>query len=73
MSTEAVAQQRVTTRERVKARTGPKPKRGQSVLLWLGVLLTIVFCLFPFYWMINTSLKTGAELSTGHLDRKSVV
>ena len=28
---------------------------------------TIVFCLFPFYWIINTSLKTGAELSTGRL------
>ncbi|HET8672074.1 MAG TPA: carbohydrate ABC transporter permease [Thermoleophilaceae bacterium] len=67
MSTEAVAQQRVATGARVKARTGPQPKRGQSALLWIGVLLTIVFCLFPFYWMINTSLKTGAELSTGHL------
>jgi multiple sugar transport system permease protein len=37
------------------------------VLLWVGVILTIVFCLFPFYWMLNTSLKTGGELSTGHL------
>ena len=67
MSTEAVAQQRVATRERVTARTGPKPKRTQALLLWIGVIVTILFCLFPFYWMINTSLKTGAELSTGHL------
>jgi len=67
MSTEAVAQQRVATGARVKARTGQRPKRGQSALLWIGVFLTIVFCLFPFYWMVNTSLKTGAELSTGHL------
>jgi multiple sugar transport system permease protein len=37
------------------------------VLLWIGVVATVVFCLFPFYWIINTSLKTGAELSTGHL------
>jgi multiple sugar transport system permease protein len=37
------------------------------VLLWIGVFATIVFCLFPFYWIINTSLKTGAELSTGHV------
>jgi len=36
-------------------------------LLWFGVVLTIVFCLFPFYWIINTSLKTGAELSSGRL------
>jgi multiple sugar transport system permease protein len=40
---------------------------GKSILLWIGVVATIVFCLFPFYWIINTSLKTGAELSTGHV------
>jgi multiple sugar transport system permease protein len=67
MSTEAVAQQRVTTRARAHARSGQKPKRTNQVLLWIGVILTILFCLFPFYWMVNTSLKTGAELSTGHL------
>jgi multiple sugar transport system permease protein len=31
------------------------------------VLLTLIFCLFPFYWIVNTSLKTGAELSRGRL------
>jgi multiple sugar transport system permease protein len=36
-------------------------------MLWIGVVLTILFCLFPFYWIINTSLKTGAELATGRL------
>jgi multiple sugar transport system permease protein len=46
---------------------GPRRSRGASVLLWIGVLLTLVFCLFPFYWIINTSLKTGAELSSGRL------
>lgn len=50
-----------------RASAGPRrPVRG-SVLLWVGVVLTLVFCLFPFYWIINTSLKTGAELSTGRL------
>lgn len=67
MSTEAVAEQRVRTRSRARTRTGPKPKWVGSALVWLGVILTIVFCLFPFYWMINTSLKTGSELSTGHV------
>jgi multiple sugar transport system permease protein len=47
--------------------SGEQRSRGASVLLWTGVLLTILFCLVPFYWVINTSLKTGAELSTGHL------
>src|SRR5947199_234190 len=27
----------------------------------------MIFCLFPFYWLINTSLKTGADLSTGKI------
>jgi multiple sugar transport system permease protein len=47
--------------------SGERRSRGASILLWVGVLLTILFCLFPFYWIINTSLKTGAELSTNHL------
>jgi multiple sugar transport system permease protein len=64
VSTEAVAQQRVRVRARERVR---RPTRGTTPLLWIGVVLTIVFCLFPFYWMINTSLKTGGELSTGHL------
>ena len=46
---------------------GRQRSRGASILLWVGVVLTIIFCLFPFYWIINTSLKTGAELSSGHL------
>jgi multiple sugar transport system permease protein len=33
------------------------------VLLWLAVAAIVVFCLFPFYWLINTSLKSGADLS----------
>jgi multiple sugar transport system permease protein len=70
VSTEAVAQprgwrERVGLGTRAAARQRPRPHK--SLLLWLGVLLTLAFCLFPFYWMVNTSLKTGAELSTGHL------
>ena len=26
-----------------------------------------VFCLFPFYWLINVSLKTGPDLSSSSL------
>ncbi|GAB3616342.1 carbohydrate ABC transporter permease [Okibacterium endophyticum] len=35
-----------------------------SVLMALGVALVVLFCLFPFYWLINLSLKTGPELSS---------
>ena len=36
-------------------------------LLWLAVVLIMIFCLFPFYWLINTSLKTGGDLSSAKL------
>jgi multiple sugar transport system permease protein len=35
----------------------------RQLLLWLAVAAVVVFCLFPFYWLINTSLKSGADLS----------
>jgi trehalose/maltose transport system permease protein len=47
--------------------SGRRRSRRASILLWAGVVATIIFCLFPFYWIINTSLKTGAELSAGRL------
>jgi multiple sugar transport system permease protein len=68
-STAAAEHGAVRPRRRVRARgvSGQRRSTGASILLWTGVILTIVFCLFPFYWIINTSLKTGAELSTGHV------
>jgi multiple sugar transport system permease protein len=63
--------QRPATRARTRlgagGGSGIRRSRRASILLWIGVVATIVFCLFPFYWIINTSLKTGAELSTGRL------
>ena len=41
--------------------------RGRQVLLWLAVVVIVLFCLFPFYWLLNTSLKTGPDLSSGDL------
>jgi multiple sugar transport system permease protein len=37
-------------------------QRRRSILLWAAVVVIMLFCLFPFYWLINTSLKTGADL-----------
>lgn len=39
----------------------------RRALIWVGVAAIVVFCLFPFYWLINTSLKTGADLSGANL------
>jgi multiple sugar transport system permease protein len=46
------------------------PKTGQPRTpwwMWLAVVAIVVFCLFPFYWLVNTSLKTGPDLSTSSL------
>ncbi|MBI4608410.1 MAG: carbohydrate ABC transporter permease [Candidatus Rokubacteria bacterium] len=34
----------------------------RAVLLWIPLLLLMLFTLFPFWWMIATSLKPDAEL-----------
>jgi multiple sugar transport system permease protein len=46
---------------------GPERRWVKPVLLWLAVLLIVIFCLFPFYWLINVSLKTGPDLSQADL------
>lgn len=51
-------------------RSGNEKKRRdrrRGILLWTSVVLIMVFCLFPFYWLINTSLKTGQDLSSSNL------
>jgi multiple sugar transport system permease protein len=67
MSTQAVARGRLRLSTKSRARTGQRRSRRSQIFLWIGVFATLVFCLFPFYWIINTSLKTGAELSQGRL------
>jgi multiple sugar transport system permease protein len=54
-------------------RPGTKVKQRRSTgqgtpwWLWIAVFAIVVFCLFPFYWLLNTSLKTGSDLSTSAL------
>jgi multiple sugar transport system permease protein len=49
------------TAKRKKSAAGTEP--GTPWWLWLCVAAIVVFCLLPFYWLINISLKTGADLS----------
>jgi multiple sugar transport system permease protein len=30
--------------------------------IWAGMLLLLLVTLFPFYWMVNTSLKPQSEV-----------
>jgi multiple sugar transport system permease protein len=54
-------------RAQLAERRGPRRRWVRPVLLWLAVALIFVFCLFPFYWLVNVSLKTGADLSQADL------
>jgi multiple sugar transport system permease protein len=55
--------------ERAKVREKAKkpPRTGTPAWMWVAVAAIVVFCLFPFYWLVNTSLKTGADLSKASL------
>jgi multiple sugar transport system permease protein len=53
---------------RRKAKINPKTGQPRTPWwMWLAVVAIVVFCLFPFYWLVNTSLKTGPDLSTSSL------
>lgn len=50
------------------ATAGPRaPRIGRQAFLWLAIVAIILFCLFPIYWIVNTSLKSGQDLSSGAL------
>src|SRR5918997_6471636 len=44
--------------KRKKASSGP----GTPWWLWVAVAGIVLFCLTPFYWLVNISLKTGPHL-----------
>jgi multiple sugar transport system permease protein len=50
-----------------KAQKNKPQAPSQPWWLWLVVATIVIFCLFPFYWLINLSLKTGADLSDNSL------
>jgi multiple sugar transport system permease protein len=55
-------------RAQVRAERRPPPKApGTPWWLWLSVGAIVVFCLLPFYWMLNISLKSGPDLSAADL------
>jgi multiple sugar transport system permease protein len=55
--------------EKARAATKQKPVKGPGTPWWLWVCVTaiVIFCLLPFYWLVNISLKTGPDLSSSNL------
>jgi len=63
MASTAAAAPRAANKKK-QAQTG-KPRTPWW--MWLAVAAIVVFCLFPFYWLVNLSLKTGADLTSNKL------
>jgi multiple sugar transport system permease protein len=64
---EAATAGRATTHDEVAVKKKiPKPVRTPW-WLWVAVAAVVVFCLLPFYWLVNISLKTGADLSNSDI------
>src|SRR5688572_32708445 len=55
-----------TPRDEAKVKKGPKAP-GPPWWIYVAVAGIVIFCLFPFYWLVNISLKTGADLSSADL------
>jgi multiple sugar transport system permease protein len=65
---EAATVGQATTRDQVatKAKKGPKAP-GPPWWIWVAVAGVVIFCLLPFYWLVNISLKTGPDLSNADI------
>jgi multiple sugar transport system permease protein len=52
-----------------RAATATRRDKGPSTpwWLWIVVIAIVVFCLLPFYWLLNISLKTGPDLSSSNI------
>jgi multiple sugar transport system permease protein len=61
MEAASATETRPAATKRKKSAAGSEP--GTPWWLWICVAAIVVFCLLPFYWLINISLKTGADLS----------
>jgi multiple sugar transport system permease protein len=62
-------------RQAVRSETGARPRavsvtqrsRRRSIALWSSVVVILLFCLAPFYWLLNVSLRNGPDLSVASL------
>src|SRR5918994_426632 len=61
MEAASVEQARPAAKKRRKSAVGAEPTTPWW--LWIAVAAIVIFCLVPFYWLVNISLKTGADLS----------
>ena len=66
MAATTAAADQAKPRAKTKKSKGTGEKRTPW-WMWVAVAAIVIFCLFPFYWLVNLSLKTGAALNTNDL------
>ena len=67
MEAGAATAPQATTRARAKTKRKQRDKSKVPWWMWVVVFAIVVFCLFPFYWLLNISLKTGNDLLSSSL------
>src|SRR5918911_3971718 len=68
MASVATAPQPTTAEPEVAKRKKAAPTGEKTPWwMWIAVAAIVIFCLFPFYWLINISLKTGNDLQSSEL------
>src|SRR6478736_3862992 len=67
MEAGAATATQAATRPRAKTKRKSRDKSKVPWWMWVVVFAIVVFCLFPFYWLVNISLKTGNDLLSSSL------
>jgi multiple sugar transport system permease protein len=68
MEAASVGRPQPAAREEARAAVKKGPKApGPPWWIWICVAAIVIFCLFPFYWLLNISLKTGPDLSSSDI------
>jgi multiple sugar transport system permease protein len=62
MGTGAIAAPRAEPAVQSKGIQAAKPRTPWW--MWVAVVAIVVFCLFPFYWLVNISFKRGIDLQS---------
>jgi multiple sugar transport system permease protein len=67
MEAGAATAPQAATRARAKTKRKQRDRAKVPWWMWVVVFAIVVFCLFPFYWLVNISLKTGNDLLSSSL------
>jgi multiple sugar transport system permease protein len=63
----ATVAQESTASKATTLKHAPVKAKGTPWWLWICVAAIVLFCLIPFYWLLNISLRTGPDLSNSSI------